>query len=177
MRTVLLALSLMACAADIEPASTWELAPADGSSARVPNYFGGCGDVQLYIRNAADTRAIMLSLPDLATQAVQQGTIVQTTVTLPAPGYYVTMQRGRYLTNYSCVGAQPPNAPQVDATAAASAGTLEITVTPQPGATPGLPIANIEVDMDGVQFTAPNGQLLPTPLIELPAMTVGLYPP
>jgi hypothetical protein len=170
-------LILFACAAEPEGALPWGEAPPDGANERVPQYYGGCGDIVMYAHNGPDTRAIFVNLPDVAQTAHQQGQTITALLTLPHPSATVTLKQGARLTSATCVGAMPMPGPRVDASLTATGGTLEVRVTPDPAGSPNYPIATADVRLTGLQFVTPAGQLLPVPDMTLPGVSVGLYPP
>jgi hypothetical protein len=174
---IFLPVLLFACAVEPESDLPWSAAPADGANEQIPQYYGGCGDVVMYAHNSNDTRAVFVHLPNVAQTAHQQGQPLIATLTLPHPTASVQLQQGARLTSATCVGAQPFPGPRVDASLTATAGTMEVRITPDPGGSPSSPAATADVRLTGLEFVTASGRLVTAPDLTLPGVSVGFYPP
>lgn len=166
---------LAACGAPDAPTQEDAAATADMADAlrAAPGWItGGCGDVLLFGRNARDTRAFFVNLPNMASDSHTVGRIRQT-YTLPSPDVSVSAEDGLRLTSTTCVGAQPPQGPRVTRSWEAVSGTVTVDVTPtglSPSATATVTARNVVFsDGAGLTFTATS--------LRVPLTSVGFYPP
>jgi hypothetical protein len=135
----------------------------------------GCGDATVAASNVSDTRALFLNLSGIVGAAHAAGGPITLTRQLPDPAVSLTLQAGQRLTSATCVGAFPFPGPSVLGEAAVASGQIVVTATPTGG--PAGQTAVLDVELTGLTFTTPAGVTLRPGDVELPNVSVGLYPP
>ena len=152
---------------------------ADFDGARVAGWSqGGCGDVDLYLRNADDSRAVFVNLYNLATESHQAGHTIVRSWDLPSSEVGIHAQMGRRLTSATCVGAFPFPGPQVNRYLVAESGHVNAVVVPDPNGSPFFPMATAYAEMTDLELVDPTtGATLVIPRLVVSGVGVGFYPP
>lgn len=155
MRALISLLFLAAC--EVEPATEAadELAAFDEAMEQLapPPVVNGCGDVTVYLRNGADTTALVLEIPGIVAAANNAGQTIRQTMQLPDRRVTGELRMGRAVTSATCTGVILPPGPQIRRTMQLDGGTLEVSATPV-GGPPGMPpAANLNITLTNPSFS------------------------
>ncbi|MCB9679972.1 MAG: hypothetical protein H6733_00745 [Alphaproteobacteria bacterium] len=176
--TLLLPALMTACGVESDADDARFVAADLEASLLVAPGYGGCGDVDLYAHDATDTHALFIRANGFATDAWNAGATVTQRITLPSPDVSVVAQSGVRLTSATCSGAFPMPGPRVRHSWVAVSGVLFTEVTPDPAGTPFLPLATARARLRNAVLVDPTtGTQIRVADLEIPATSVGLYPP
>lgn len=154
MRAIFAVWMLSACAVNDEQAEATALAVDEAMEALAPPpVVNGCGDLTVYMRNAADTTALVLDIPGLVAAANGAGQPIRRVIQLPDPRVAGELRIGRRVTSATCTGVIVPPGPAIQRTMTLDGGTLTLLATPV-GGPPGMPLAaDIDVILEDPTFT------------------------
>jgi hypothetical protein len=153
MRFLIPLLLLGAC--EVEPEAEDALAAFDEAMEQLapPPVVNGCGDVTVYLRNGADTTALVLEIPGIVAAANAAGGPIRQTMQLPDRRVTGELRMGRGVTSATCTGVIMPPGPRIRSTMRLDGGTLDVRATPVAGP-PGMPLAaQLDITLTDPSFT------------------------
>jgi len=131
---------------------------------------GGCGDVYLFVANPADTIAIVVDAKKFITPVTSHSE----TFTLPSAAIKVQVQVGSSLTQAACNDVVT-STPKVDSTYEATAGSVTLVTTPNPGGGPTSALSKASLKLENVTFKNGKGDTVVVPVFEVSNVLVGWY--
>lgn len=167
---------LAACGVESEEEALRFDAPEREEFLRTLPRSGGCGDATVFGANLTDTQAVFFHFQGIAEAANQAGQPITLQLPLPNPNVSVSYQTGRRLTSATCVGAFPFPGPTVRQTFDGVGGVINVVARPT-GRMGGMPTAELDVQLVNPSFAGPAAGFGFMGTIEIPNISVGLYPP
>jgi len=154
-RLMVLLFAVSGCAEEVAPdAIDAELLPSEEAPPPVVN---GCGDATVYLRNPADTAAIVLDIPGIVAAAHGAPAPIRRSVQLPDPLLSGEQWRGARVTSATCTGVVVPPGPNIRLRKPLVGGTVTLIAVPSVGF-PGMPPgADLDITLQDPEFQEPNG--------------------
>jgi hypothetical protein len=167
---------LAACGVESEEEALRFDAPEREEFLRTLPRSGGCGDATVFGANLTDTQAVFFQFSGIAQAANAAGQPITLQLQLPNPNVSVSYRTGRRLTSATCVGAFPIPGPSVRQDFNAVGGTVNVIARPT-GNMGGDPTAELDVQLVNPSFAGAGMGFGFMGTIEIPNISVGLYPP
>ncbi|HMV67222.1 MAG TPA: hypothetical protein PKA64_10255 [Myxococcota bacterium] len=159
----LIALSLALAACEATPEETDLIDAVDPAMDELaadelapPPVANACGDMTAYLRNQADTTALVLEIPGVVAAANAAGGTIRQHITLPDRRVTGELRTGQRVTAATCTGVIVPPGPAIRRTMTLSGGTIDLVATPVSGP-PGMPpAARVDITLTDPAFTSPG---------------------